>query len=145
MIRTTAVIGLLLMVGCSVSSPTARVVAVEPAEITDQGARVLVTIELENPNDVELPLPWTRYRVTLDGAKPFSLGTPPAAALPPNGVQRVTLPAAFAFDEDQSLVGRGYAVSGSMTYTPPGEFRKLMTEYGVPLPKVHFADSGSLD
>lgn len=144
MIRTTAVLGLLLMVGCSFTAPTARVVSVEPDSITDEGTRVLVTIELENPNDVEVPLPRAYYRVTLDGAEPFAFDTLPTAALPPNGMQRVTLPAAFALDRETSVAERGYDVSGSITYQPPGAFRALMTQYGVPLPKAGFSESGTM-
>ena len=145
MIRAAAVLGLLLLAGCSFDAPTARVVSVEPAAITDDGVRLLVTVELDNPNDVDVPLPWTQYKVKLDGSESFAFATLPAASLPPLGTQRVPLPAAFARRDTEAVAGRSYAVSGSVTYEPPGALRKLLTEYRIPLPTVGFADEGELD
>ncbi len=143
-IRASAAIVLLLLTGCSVKAPTARVVAVDTDRVTEQGARVLVTVELTNPNDVALPLPKTRYRVAVEGAEPFAFETPPALALPPLETQLLTLPAAFATPDAAAMAGRPYEVTGAVTYQPPGQLRLLLSEYHIPLPTSRFSGSGTL-
>lgn len=137
----------LVLGGCAsnLKQVSARVDSVRIDEQTDEGVRVLVTVVAENPNDVALPIVRARYAVELPGtdAEPFRFTDLPAVTVPANGVQTVTLPAALALS-GANAVGAGYKVSGSLVYEPPGEIRKLMTEYGVPLPSASFKQQGSL-
>jgi len=64
------------------------------------------------------------------------------ATIPANGVQTVTLPAALATD---TVEAGDYQVRGTLVYEPPGEIRKLLTEYGVPLPSASFKAQGALE
>lgn len=148
--RTTAWIlaaALLTAMGCasgkSFVDPIAKVTSVRVAEQTAEGARVEVTLTLENPNDVALPLKNTRFRMVVDGAEAFVFDDPSDRTLPSNGGQTLVLPAAFATD-GKAAQGADYQVRGSVTYNPPGTFRRLLTEFEVPLPTVDFSSSGQL-
>lgn len=139
--------------GCSsnLRQVTTRVDSVRIDERTDQGVRVLVTIVAENPNDIPLPIVKARYKVSLSGGAGISGGGGgefaftdlPKVTIPANGTQTITLPAAFALNGGDAA-GRSYQVTGQLTYEPPGEIRKLLTEYNVPLPSASFKAEGAL-
>jgi len=137
---------LAVLTGCSsnLKPVTTRVDSVTVDERTEQGVRVLVTVLAENPNDVALPIVRARYEVEMAGAETFAFTELPKATLPANGTQTITLPAAFA-TESGNAAGHSYQVKGQLTYEPPGEIRKLLTEYGVPLPSASFKDDGALN
>ncbi len=137
-----SLLSLLLLTGC-VSSPSAKVTDVVVEERTSQGTRLVVIVELTNPNATALPLPKADYEVSVDGAGSFSFQVIPDATLPGKGVQTIRFPAALA--GGRSLAGRSYNVSGSIFYEPPGEVRRLLTEYRVPLPSAGFSKSGTLN
>jgi len=134
-----------VLTGCksNLRPVTARVDSVRVDDQTEEGVRVLVTVQAENPNDVPLPVVWLWYQVKLDGGGEFTFTELPKVTLPAHGTQTITLPAAFALDGGDVL-GRGYQVQGKATYEPPGEIRKLLTEYNVPLPSAPFKSEGSL-
>jgi LEA14-like dessication related protein len=131
--------------GCSANlrQVTARVDSVQIDELTDQGVRVLVTVVAENPNDIALPIIRARYEVSLAGGGTFAFTELPRATLPANGTQTITFPAAFALN-GSNAAGTPYKVNGQLTYEPPGEIRKLLTEYNVPLPSASFKEDGRL-
>lgn len=135
--------------GCSsnLRQVTTRVDSVRIDDQTDQGVRVLVTVVAENPNDTPLPIVKARYEVSLTGGAggggAFAFTELPKATLPAHGTQMITLPAAFALNGGDA-VGTSYEVAGQLTYEPPGEIRKLLTEYNVPLPTASFKDEGQL-
>lgn len=139
--------GLMALGGCSnfrmYDSPTASVLGVKLVKQTDQAARVEVTVALENPNDVPLPLIKSSYTVEVAGQS-YSATDVPARTLPARGRQEVTIPAVVAVSGGAAR-GSSYRVDGSVTYEPPGEIRKLMTDSYIPLPSVGFAQSGQLD
>ncbi|MDX1682899.1 MAG: hypothetical protein R3336_07265 [Phycisphaeraceae bacterium] len=134
---------LMLSGGCNVltpvTAPTARVVSVEITERSDEGTRVEATVELTNPNDVPLPLPDSYYRLSVAGAGTYVGRQLPLATLPPKGVQRVKLPAAYPVALGKVL--SGYQLTGEIVYRPPGEIRALLTESNVPLPRVAIRSS----
>ncbi len=135
-----------VLTGCSsnLRPVTARVDSVTVDDQTDQGVRLLVTVVAENPNDTPLPVTWVWYKVNLDGGgDEFTFTELPKATLPAHGTQTITLPAAFARGGGEAA-GDRYQVTGHVTYHPPGEIRKLLTEYKVPLPSAAFADEGVL-
>lgn len=137
----------LLLGGCAsgLKQVKARVDSVRIDEQTDQGVRVLVTVVAENPNDVALPIVRAKYEVDVADAEPFRFTDLPAVTVPANGVQTVTLPAALAPTGGGAYAdGAGYKVTGSLIYEPPGEIRKLLTQYGVPLPSASFKQQGTL-
>jgi len=131
-------------VGCrGVQKPTTRVTHVQLTEQTVEGAHVAMTVRVENPNDVGLPVRGVDYRVTVEDAGTFELDDTPAVALPPRGTQVLTLPAAFA-DDRRGWDGRRFRLVGTLAYQPPGEIRELLTQYRVPLPSVRFSAEGRL-
>lgn len=139
------VCSLVVLTGCSsnLKPVISRVDSVTIDERTEQGVRVLVTVFAENPNDVPLPIVKARYQVEMAGAETFAFIELPKATLPAHGTQTITLPAAFATDGGNAA-GQTYQVKGQLTYEPPGEVRKLLTEYGFPLPSASFKDGGEL-
>ncbi|MEE9212313.1 MAG: hypothetical protein V3U29_06635 [Phycisphaeraceae bacterium] len=136
---------LLFAGGCQFPDhPTVRVVSVSLAEQTDAGVRVELLIAVENPNSVSLPLKQNRYSLTLDQVGTFSFTDAANRTLPARGVQTLTMAAALATN-GRDVTGTPYHVTGSISYEPPGEVRKLFTDAGVPLPAVQFSDSGRLE
>jgi len=149
-VATTAALGLLVgtLTGClsvGAERPAARFGALDIDQQTGEGARVLLTVEVDNPNDFDLELTEATYKINVEGVAAFSFdGVVPDKALPPEGTQQITFPAALGAG-GRPLQGRSYNVSGSLTYEPPGELRAILTESGFPLPSVPFSGSGRLE
>jgi LEA14-like dessication related protein len=135
----------LVLGGCGVNlrQVATRVESVVIDEQTDEGVRVLLTVVAENPNDMALPIVQAKYEVALPGAQTFKFTDLPKATIPANGSQTITLPAALAL-AGTDATGEIYKVTGSLVYEPPGEVRKLLTEYGVSLPAASFKSTGTL-
>ena len=124
--------------------PTAKVVAVRIDQQTDQGVRVVVVVNLNNPNDYPLPLVQGNYTVNLTGIGTFEDGAKSERTLPSRGTETIELPAAFA-TKGVAVLGRDYQVHGSVTCQPPSNLRALMTDMEIPLPAIGFASTGSLE
>ncbi len=143
-----------MLTGClSALPPTARVTGARVLAETDEGARVVVILELQNPNTVPLPLPEASYRVVVDGVGTYAFDDLPVRVIPPGGTQTVTLPAAVAATTDDGLpaampdtvAGRRWRIRGTLTYRPDNGIRRFLTETGIPLPTVAFAGRGTLE
>ncbi|MEM1210468.1 MAG: hypothetical protein AAGI54_14500 [Planctomycetota bacterium] len=131
--------------GCiGAPSPKAEVVGVDVSDVSDEGTAVVVRVAVTNEGEVELPLPKVDYTVTVEGAESFSLVTVPDTVAPmgAGSTSLIELPAAFAGGD---LTGRPYRVSGTLTYEPPGDLRRLATDYRVPLPFALFSGEGVLE
>jgi len=133
--------------GCQTAAkiqpPTAQVAKVELVEQTTQGARLRLTIAMENPNQVPLPLGASQYTMVLDGDHTFSYTDRPKRTLPAGGQQILELPAAFETG-GREVSGSAYTVTGTVSYRPPGQFRRLLIETGLPLPTVEYSASGTV-
>ena len=132
--------------GClSALPPSVRVTDARAVEVSDEGARLEVTLELDNPNAVPLPLPEASYRVAVDGVGSYAFEALPVRVIPPNGTQTVVLPAAIAFPAGSGggVAGRRWRIRGDMTYRPENGVRRFLTESGVPLPFVAFGGRGA--
>ncbi len=142
-------IGLLAVVlaGCnSLQDPTVRVSSVSVQEVTPEGVRALVELELSNPNDTPVPLTESTYNVTLNGLGTKSYNQRLARTIPASGRQTVLLPAAWAYEGATTPGGpQSISVEGSVTYEPPGEVREVLTESNVPLPSVAFSQQGVIE
>ncbi len=142
---------LVLAVGCSirppryhhVTTPAAEVKSVAVTQVSDEGARVEVTVELHNTNKLALPLRVSRYSLSIESIGQTRLTDLPPVTIPAGGSRTMVVPAAIATD-GQPLQGLGYTFEGTVTYEPPGEIRKVMTESGVPLPSAAFRGQGTL-
>ncbi len=143
-IRLLLLLTLAFSSGCSVvQRPESRVLGVTVTQRSAEGARVEVLVELTNPNATPLPLRHSGYQVSV-GDGDFAFTQRLDVTLPGNGTQRVVLPAAFA---DGVSIGAQtpYVVRGSVAYEPPGEFRRILTDMGIPLPTSPFDASGELE
>jgi LEA14-like dessication related protein len=122
-----------LAAGCALirpelQSPTVRLIEVELLEASFLEQRLLVTIEVDNPNDVALPLGGLAYRLTL-ASRPFGEGrTGRAVEIPARGSARLQLPVTTdvlgAADNLLTLYRRGsraveYEVAGSVDVDLP--------------------------
>ncbi len=139
-------IATLALTGCAFSdikAPQARVESVRLTEQSDKGARVEVALIMTNPNDKALALKRTDYSVRLSQGGVFRFKDESNRTLPANGEQTILLPAAFA--TDGNINAAQYEVRGDVSYEPPGQLRRSLTESGIPLPSVSFSKSGSLE
>jgi len=145
MIRTACLtICLLVITGCSIGidRPTVEVTDVRLDGVSSGGGRLLVDLLVSNPNDEELPMPRVSYRVDVVGAGSFEFSDRPYAALPNGGQTKLTLAAAVT---GVNLAGKRVAVDGEVVFEPQGEFRKLMYDNYVPLPRSRFSSEETLE
>jgi hypothetical protein len=152
----TAALFVLLAGGCAytggVEPPQAKVTSVSILDETPQGARLQVMVELSNNNTTALPLVQCDYAVSLQGLGTFRLSDRPNRTLPGRrtdihagpATQVLPLTAAFA-TQGQSVKGLQYNVTGQVTFEPPGEIRKLLTDSSIPLPASPFSASGKVE
>jgi hypothetical protein len=131
-------------IGCNgltnISTPKAHVTGVKIIDRSDTATRADITVQLINPNRTPLPLIKSHYTLNIEGAEPFSYTDRLNRTLPASGSQEITLPAVF--------IGKptgNYKVDGTVTYQPPGEIRKLMTDSGIPLPFTFFDGEGKVE
>ena len=145
MLRTTCLLfALTLFTGCNVgiTSPEVIVSDIRLDDVSEGGGRVLVDLLVVNPNDEELPMPTVSYRVDVVGAGSFELTDRPYAALPKDGQTTVTLAAGVP---GINLKGKRVSVDGEVVFEPQGEFRKLLYDNYVPLPRTSFSSEGTLE
>ena len=154
---TAAALAAVLAAGCAsmentverfkprrITVPTVKVTAARMAEASDDGIRMEIMLMLSNPNDEPLPLTRVRYTVRLGGAGQYEGDTRPNTTLPAGREQELILPAAVATSGAAGGGAVSYTVEGAIEYLPPGEVRELITEMGVPLPKVDFSGRGTI-
>ncbi len=121
------------------ATPSAEIDDVVLREVSPTSASAVVIVTLSNPNDDPMPLKLASYRVALGGD--VFRGTAPAnATIPANGSVQIELGAAVETSDFDS----SYQASGTVEYQPPGEFRQLMLDFGVPLPTIAFSDYGEV-
>ncbi|MEM9347952.1 MAG: hypothetical protein AAGB26_15190 [Planctomycetota bacterium] len=144
MLRTASLLVLsLCFTGCiGIERPTVEVTDVRLDGVSEGGGRILLDLLVVNPNDEELPMPTVSYRVDVVGAGSFELSDRPYAALPKNGQKTVTLAAAV---RGVNLPGKRVLIDGEVIFKPKGEFRKLLYDNYVPLPRSRFSSEGTLE
>ena len=145
----------------SVPTPVATVKSAALANQVGEASRVEVLLELANESATPLPLVQCDYTISVAGVGSFTFSDKPNRTLPGrprdpgattpgavgaagDGTQLLILPAAFAA-AGQSVKGAAYQVTGSVTYDPPGEMRKLLTESYIPLPAAQFSGGGTIE
>ncbi|QDU33585.1 Late embryogenesis abundant protein [Poriferisphaera corsica] len=138
----TLLIATLLTLGCSIQRPFSNVRSVEVTDRSPQGIRMAITVDLENPNAVPLPLTRTNYRVYLEGAGVFESSELGDATLPAGGSQTVSFSAAFPLTDSIPIDGKRYAVFGEVYYRTPGELREILDQYRFPQPSSSFIARG---
>jgi len=127
-----------------VQKPVVKVIEVKPVEQTDDGASLVMTLELDNPNTAQLPLQRASYDVELGDGRRFSFNDRAFRTLSSQGQQQIVLTAAFA-PPGNKINGQDYSVSGWVSFTPPGALRRLLTRSGLPLPRARFRSTGRLE
>jgi hypothetical protein len=135
----------------AVIAPKASVDTVSVVSETDEGARLKMVVILENANAVALPLKRVDYRLVVEGVGSFTFRDDPNRILPgarqvkqgETAKQELHLFAGIETD-GATIRGKPYKASGTVTYEPPGEIRKLLTDSYVPLPITSFFGSGTL-
>lgn len=126
-----------------IDTPTAALVSASQTARSDEGSRLVAAVDVTNPNLVALPVIEVYYTMKVDGVGVFSFTQTGDSTLYKGGTQRLLLPAAFKTTKD--LSGATYSVDGWLSYQPPGEVRKLLTDTGWPLPRVWFSGSGRVE
>jgi LEA14-like dessication related protein len=150
LIRTFAPLLLVICLGCAgchgiatVTPPVTTVRGVRLVRQTQEAARFEATLELRNPNNVPLPMRKSHYTLVVENAGRARLDDLPNRTIPARGVQTVVLPAAIS--TRRGVAGGRYHLDGSVTYDPPGNLRRFLTDSGIPLPEVLFARAGTLE
>lgn len=152
LIYLTGLLCLLTMgvTGCKVyrqfTTPSLKPVTVAKVDVTlvkqsDEAAKFDVTLTLENPNSTPLPMKYTDLSLDVAGYGNGHTEYMLHRTVPANGTQTVTVPMVIV-TQQKVVAGTAYATKGTVTYVPPGEFRKLMTESNVPLPTAVFDSKG---
>ena len=138
----------LTVIGCSsqqvriIDDPVAKVSSVTQTAHNPKASRVVVLVEINNTNDVPLPVDEAHYEIDIKGVGKFDLTQAGNHTLSKMGTQHIELPASFKTDHD--LAGAEYKISGWVSYQTPGEIRRFFTESGYPLPRVSFSGSGQI-
>lgn len=139
----------MLLTGCGVpqmfqiEAPTTRVNGASVTATSDEGTQVTVFVQVRNPNMAPLPLLRIHYTLNVDG-RVVTYADEVHRTLPSAGIQIVALPVAMPSDGAE-FGGRQFDISGSITYKPPGQLRKLLSESRIPLPTIAFAGSGTIE
>lgn len=131
---------MLALSGCFAQRPPIEIVRVEVIDESPAGTALLTTLAVKNPWDEPIaigPIEWT-LKV---GDQNFTDTDAPPVSLPADGVQIVKLRSALPVPPPTG----DCTIKGKLTYTPPGDFRIILTETGFPLPKADFHFSGSTD
>ena len=144
LLALSTVFALLLGVGCKSThiTPSVEVLSLNVVEQTDEGARMVLTLAVDNPNDYALQVYDATYRVNVDGHEPFVFADfAVVPAMSPLERQMFQLTAAVpTLGED--ITGRAWRVSGRFVYEVPGELNDIAYDSGVPRPAITCAQSG---
>lgn len=136
------------LVGCAVykkfRTPALAALVVEQVTVrlveqSSEGASYRIEVTLQNPNDVDLPLRSAQYQLAVGETSSPTMSANPHRTLAANARQMVELTVALP----QPPSG-AWRCQGSITFEPPGEIRKIMTDSHVPLPSVNFTGEGTL-
>ncbi|MCC7146696.1 MAG: hypothetical protein IT443_09640 [Phycisphaeraceae bacterium] len=125
--------------------PKIQVAAVNVTEQTEEGVRLEVVLNVENPNSIALPLDTIKYTVDVPGIGRFRMTDQANHTLPTEGRQTLVLPAALTLSgKSRDVHGATYRVHGRIAYQRPETFIENLAEEKLPLPKAHFKSSGQL-
>ena len=129
-----------------VEKPAVELIDLAVTRRTPEGVAFAATVQVENPNPVELPLAGVEMSLSVKGLGRFEAPSPPRVSLPPRGVRRFVLRGALPAPtpSDAPLDGRTYRCAVSLRYVPPGEVREIASESGLPLPVARTAVRGTL-
>lgn len=134
-----------LLPACTTLAPPAvNVTGVRVDEQTPDGARLIVTLHMANPNRTPLPLEQVKLDLAVEGHGVRTYRMPANCVLPYQGQGIVEVPASLPLDGPVNLASTSYRARGEVAYVPPGEIRKLMTDGGIPLPTSSFRRDGTL-
>lgn len=144
--RLALLLSLSLLAACSqYSSPDITVDSGRVLDSTADGVVLEFNLTADNHNDVALPLKEVRYTLEVDGKPVFSGFRSPEATVRKFGTQRVRLPAVIALKGEPAPSGeKTYRLTGTMVYTTPGEFEKILFENDVRRPEVSFSGEGNV-
>ncbi len=132
--------------GIFAAAPQIEVLAVTLEDETPEAARIVVTLNVTNPNDFTLPVHHVAYRLSVEGYPAFELpDDQPQVALSPSGSVVVRLPAIITTGDENALMsasGRPFELRGHLTTQRPGRLIQASHETGLPKPRVRFAANG---
>lgn len=142
----------LAQVGCKAyeafKEPALKPVTVDGGTVklvkqSPEAAQFEVTLTVTNPNDTPLPLTQSSLSLNIDGIGSATTSYLLHRTAPANLSQTITVPVVIVTTQQVSA-GVSYATKGTVTYQPPGEIRKLLTDSNVPLPSAAFDLQGQM-
>ncbi|USN98628.1 MAG: LEA type 2 family protein [Phycisphaeraceae bacterium] len=140
-----------LVSGCSgVRAPGFRVVSVTETERSAEAVVLGFTLEVENTNDVALPLERASYSLTLDGQRVFRGSRVAGVTAPRFGRQRLELPVvvpaslvpAERFDQAGEMP---YVLGGEVEYQTPGRLAEFLFDINLRRPTAALGLTGTLN
>ncbi len=134
-----------------IEQPFVRVLGMAVVGHTPDGVRLELTLLVENPNFVPLPLIGCNYNVTIDGVGQSAFADHPHRTVPAGletggnrfGKQTLRLPVTIGY-HGTSLKGTAYRVNGTVVYDPPGQIDKILAESHLKRPQISFRGAGRI-
>lgn len=145
-VAMSALCGGAVLSGCeSFTPPTLRVSEVVLAERSADAVVLNVTVEGENPNDIDLQLRDVTYRFEPEGGAAFSAVRSAEATLPRKGVGRFRVPVVLTGADAATASEAQYRFAGTVEYLLPGSIAELLFDSGLRRPTAGFGENGRLD
>ena len=130
--------GLIMTAGCQAPhTPVATVQWIQVTQHTEEGARLEVGLTVSNPNDVPLPVRSVSYTIRVEDVGRFRFEDHPPVTLAPMDERTIVLAGAFV-NGWRVQPGQSIRATGQVRYQRPGQWPRLLAEYGFPYPSAGF-------
>lgn len=138
---------LALLAACSsYRAPVLTVAETRVREAAPSGVVVEFLIDAENPNPEPMPLREVRYAMQVNGQRVFECVRSPEATLRRFGTQRLILPVVLPLAPGATPPSASdVTLSGTLSYTAPGQLAETLFDTGVSRPEASFTTSAPVD
>lgn len=134
--------------GCfGTDPPAATLLDGRFVERTAEASLVTIDLGFQNFESDPLPLVDITYVIEVNGRRVNSSRLAAQATIPPMGTQQVRVPAVIPHAALETVPTGTYvvAISGSVTYIPPGAFTEALFDLGVRVPSVRFIAASDIE
>lgn len=148
--RSAAALIMVFVVGCQgYRAPQILITRAAPAERTDEALKLVLGIDLHNPNSESIELLEFAYEVSIDGRRVYQGRRAAQATLAPNDSRHMAIPAIVPLQQADGSGAAGafsatYAVQGTLKYVTPGEIAQILLDLGVRRPTAGFRGAGTV-
>jgi len=145
--RLFLLVPLSLLAACSsYRAPVLTVAETRVRESAPSGVVVEFLVDAENPNPEPMPLREVRYAMEVNGQRVFECVRSPEATLRRFGTQRLILPVVLPLSPGAAPPSASsVTLSGTLSYTAPGQWAETLFDTGVSRPEASFTTSAPVD